>query len=62
MFAFSVNAQENEFIPMKNSLSEKKNTPNSAFDEGDLKKIKSHLKDYKPFDRNDPRLNKKNGL
>ena len=24
MFAFSLNAQENEFIPIKNSLSEKK--------------------------------------
>ena len=58
MFAFSLNAQENEFIPIKNSLSEKKNTPNSAVNKGDLKKIKSLLKDYKPFDRNDPRLNK----
>ena len=40
----------------------KKNTPNSPVNEGDLKKIKSLLKDYKPSDRNDPRLNKKNGL
>ena len=59
MFAFSLNAQENEFIPIKNSLSERKNTPNSAVNKGDLKKIKSLLKDHKPFDRNDPRLNKK---
>lgn len=61
MFAFSLNAQENEFISIKNSLSEK-NTPNSAVNKGDLKKIKFLLKDHKPFDRNDPRLNKKNGL
>ena len=62
MFVFSLNAQENEFIPIKNPLSEKKNTPNSAVNKGDLKKIKTLLKDHKPFDRNDPRLNKKNGL
>ncbi|MBU79270.1 MAG: hypothetical protein CMD29_03990 [Flavobacteriales bacterium] len=61
MFAFSLNAQENEFISIKNSLSEK-NTPNSVVNKGDLKKIKFLLKDHKPFDRNDPRLNKKNGL
>ena len=53
-----LNAQENEFILIKNSLS-KKNTPNSPVNEGDLKKIKSLLKDYKPSDGDDPRLNKK---
>ena len=45
MLTFSLNAQENEFLPIKNSLSEKK--------------IKSLLKDYKPSHRNNPRLNKK---
>ena len=42
MFAFSLNAQENEFIPIKNSLSEKKNNPNSVVNKGELKKKKSY--------------------
>tara|TARA_B100001057_G_scaffold315886_1_gene316026 strand:+ start:6391 stop:6780 length:390 start_codon:yes stop_codon:yes gene_type:complete len=58
IFAFSLNAQENEFIPIKNSLLEK-NNPNSAVNEVDLNKIKSLKKDYRPFERNDLRLNKK---